>query len=259
MPAGTARVSTLPPSSPVPGGIAVLPTGMEAASGRYRDNRIMLASHGGEQYAVIGIPLSARPGTERFSLTAADGASVTRSFQVQDKEYLEQHLTITNQRLVDPNADDLVRIRRESAEINRASSTWNTELQPVFTMSAPVEGRRSSSFGLRRFYNGQARNPHSGMDIAAPEGTPILAPAAGVVAAVGDYFFGGRTVILDHGHGLVSLYLHASVIDVEPGDRVRRGQRLALVGKTGRTTGPHLHWTMVLNNTRVDPALFLVD
>ena len=214
------EVTGLPQSSMVPGGIAVIPTGTHAVEGSYEDRRITLANLDGEQYAIIGIPLNAEVGLQRFQLLLADGSSASVIFRIDDKEYLEQHLTITNNRQVNPNADDMVRINRESAEMNRAFSSWDDSLTPVFSMRAPVAGVRSSSFGLKRFFNEQPRNPHSGMDIAATEGTPIYAPAPGVILATGNYFFNGNTIILDHGHGLISLYCHMNTIDVETGTRV---------------------------------------
>tara|TARA_B100000579_G_scaffold400606_1_gene382425 strand:- start:81 stop:929 length:849 start_codon:yes stop_codon:yes gene_type:complete len=250
-------ISSIPQSSMVPGGIAVIPTSVRALSGSYREERIMLADFEGKQFAIIGIPLSVGPGTQVFTLTKTDGSEQRLAFQVQEKAYTEQHLTITNNRQVNPNAEDMQRITRERIEMDTAFSTWTDDLEPVFTMKPPVEGVRSSSFGLRRFFNGQARNPHSGMDIAANEGTPIYAPAPGIVRATGNYFFNGNTIILDHGHGLISLYCHMNTIDVEVGSTVKIGEQIGKVGQTGRVTGPHLHWSINLNNTRVDPALFL--
>ena len=252
-------ISSIPLASMVPGGIAVIPTPARAISGSYRNEKIMLANFKGEQFAVIGIPLSVEAGTQNFTLVLADGGRQELAFQVQDKSYSEQHLTITNNRQVNPNAEDMQRISRERLEMDTAFSTWTDDLEPVFQMKPPVEGIRSSSFGLRRFFNGQARNPHSGMDIAADEGTPIYAPAPGVIRATGNYFFNGNTIILDHGHGLISLYCHMNTIDVEVGSSVKTGEQIGRVGQTGRVTGPHLHWSINLNNTRVDPALFLKD
>ena len=252
-------VNSLPQSSMVPGGIAVIPIAANASQGMYKDQRITLANYNKQQYAIIGIPLNASIGSQQFFLEFDDGRKSTELFNIEDKEYTEQHLTITNNRQVNPNADDMVRINRESAEMNRAFSSWNDSLTPVLNMRAPVDGVRSSSFGLKRFFNGQARNPHSGMDIAADEGTAIVAPAAGVILATGNYFFNGNTIILDHGHGLISLYCHMNTIDVAVGSTVAAGEQIGRVGQTGRVTWPHLHWSINLNNTRVDPALFLVD
>jgi murein DD-endopeptidase MepM/ murein hydrolase activator NlpD len=124
-------------------------------------------------------------------------------------------------------------------------------------MQPPLDGPRSGSFGLRRVFNGQARNPHSGMDIAAPVGTPIACPAPGRVIDTGDYFFNGRTVWIDHGAGWLSMMCHLSRIDVKVGQFLPTGAKLAEVGATGRVTGPHLHWSVALNRVLVDPALFL--
>jgi len=250
-------VISLPQSSMVPGGVAVIPTNSTASDATYQDQRVMLARYQGQLYAIIGIPLTARPGAHSFSLNYDDGRSEEIQFAVSDKQYREQRLTISNQRQVNPNAEDMQRISRESAEMNQAFSSWSDSRTPVFSMQAPVDGIRSSSFGLKRFFNDQPRNPHSGMDIAADEGTPIFAPAPGVILTTGNYFFNGNTIILDHGHGLISLYCHMNTIDVAVGVLVDTGEQIGKVGQTGRVTGPHLHWSINLNNVRVDPALFL--
>ncbi|MGB5679062.1 MAG: M23 family metallopeptidase, partial [Gammaproteobacteria bacterium] len=115
----------------------------------------------------------------------------------------------------------------------------------------------SSVFGLRRFFNEQERNPHTGLDIAAPEGTDIKTAADGIVIEAGDFFFSGNMVYVDHGQGLISLYAHLSRIDVKPGDSLRRGDILGAVGQTGRVTGAHLHFAVIANGVLVDPLYFL--
>ena len=121
----------------------------------------------------------------------------------------------------------------------------------------PVHGRYSSPFGLRRFFNEQARKPHSGLDIAATQGTPIKAAASGTVINTGDYFFNGNTVFIDHGQGLITMYCHMHRIDVKESEYVTVADVIGTVGQSGRVTGAHLHWSVLLNQTMVDPTLLL--
>jgi murein DD-endopeptidase MepM/ murein hydrolase activator NlpD len=176
---------------------------------------------------------------------------------VTDKAYEEQHITIEDKRKVNPEPRDQQRITREQKLINAALEHWSDQDNVVVEFHKPVTGPTSSPFGLRRFFNEQARNPHSGLDIAAAAGTPVQAPAPGTVIETGDFFFNGNTVLIDHGQGLVTMYCHLSAIDVKRGDRLRTGDRIGKVGMTGRVTGPHLHWGVSLNDARVDPLLFL--
>jgi hypothetical protein len=252
----------LPRESRVPGGVAILALGPGDTSPgvvSFNGHRSAVLRSGDGWVALVGIPLDAAPGLHSARLQPADADAGPRAleFTVAAKQYAEQRLTVANPRHVDPSKEDLARIDAERARIDAALGTFSEDLGPAFELAAPVQGRRSSSFGLRRFFNGQPRNPHSGMDIAAPTGTPVLSPAPGRVLDAGDFFFNGNTVFVDHGQGLVTMYCHLSRIDVEPGDLVPTGHQLGLVGATGRVTGPHLHWGVVINRALVDPALFL--
>ncbi|WP_422393627.1 peptidoglycan DD-metalloendopeptidase family protein [Achromobacter veterisilvae] len=246
---------------PVPGGVAVLGLGdaERAPEVTFQGRRVLVVREEGRQWiAVVGIPLSAKPGEQQVSVGDGQGRRKL-SFRVGAKEYAAQRITLKNQRQVEPNPDDMKRIEREMAEQSAANRGYRAGVIPSnLLLDRPVDGGRlSSPFGLRRFFNGQERNPHSGLDFAVPAGTPIKAPAAGTVVLVGDYFFNGKTVFLDHGQGFVSMFCHMSAIDVKVGDEVPRGGVVGKVGATGRATGPHLHWNVSLNDARVDPAIFI--
>jgi murein DD-endopeptidase MepM/ murein hydrolase activator NlpD len=254
-----AATAELPQANPVPGGIAVIAVGPESALApqvTFQGQRVLVARQNGAWQAVVGLPLTLEPGEQQLTV-AEQGTVRTLAFQVLPKEYETQYLTLANKRQVDPTAEDLKRIARDQLSINRAFTTWSEPGPDDLRFDLPAAGRFSSSFGLRRFFNNQPRQPHAGLDIAAPEGTPVRAPAAGTIIETGNYFFNGNTLFIDHGQGVISMYNHLSHISVKKGAHVERGQRIGAVGKTGRVTGAHLHWTMSLNNARVDPTLFL--
>lgn len=205
---------------------------------------------------IIGIPLSAKAGEHKIKVRV-DEMTTIYHFNIDNKEYKAQYLTIKNKRKVDPNQQDLDRINKELKRIKRAKAFWSENQQPPLVFKLPVTGRFSSPFGLKRFFNNKPRNPHTGLDITSPTGTPISAAASGTVINTGAYFFNGKTVFIDHGQGLVTMYCHMSEIGVNEGDQVLEGETIGKVGSTGRVTGPHLHWSVILNNTMVDPLLFV--
>ena len=176
---------------------------------------------------------------------------------MSEHAYREQRLTVKNQSHVTPDEEQLARIGRERKTIDAALINWRDLPIESVALVTPVPGPRSSSFGLRRFFNDQPRAPHKGMDIAATEGTVIQTPLDGVVTATGDFFFNGKTVIIDHGQGLITMYCHLSEIGVAEGGLVATGDTVGAVGSTGRVTGPHLHFGTYMNGTAVDPALLL--
>ena len=203
-------------------------------------------------YAVVGISLGTAPG--ELLLHAGDEQKTIR---VKSHAYREQRLTIENKSQVNPDQQQLDRIFGERKIIDAALNNFRRVPLDGVSLLSPVAGSRGASFGSRRFFNDQPRSPHSGMDIAADTGTPVLAPREGIVTATGDYFFNGNTVIIDHGQGFITMYCHLSEIDVAEGQPVSVGAVIGAVGATGRVTGPHLHFGTYLNGTAVDPAIFL--
>jgi murein DD-endopeptidase MepM/ murein hydrolase activator NlpD len=247
--------------TPVPGGIAAirLPADADPSSVRVEQQRVLITREEGGTYAIVGLALDVKPGMHYLEAKSREKKPLRLTFEVKDKTYETQHITIEDKRKVNPEKRDLERIRREQKQIGAALRHWSNSTAVTLDFLKPVDGPLSSPFGLRRFFNEQPRNPHSGLDIAAGEGAPIHAPAPGTVIDTGNFFFNGNTVFIDHGQGLITMYCHMSRIDVKPGQHVATGEVIGAVGKTGRVTGPHLHWGVSLNNARVDPLLFLVE
>jgi murein DD-endopeptidase MepM/ murein hydrolase activator NlpD len=159
--------------------------------------------------------------------------------------------------MVNPTPAEERRIEREQKHLDKVLSGWRRTSRPGVAFTWPADGPETSGFGLRRVLNGEPKSPHSGIDIGAPLGTPLHAPAGAVVADVGHYYYCGKTLTLDMGQGLYSVFCHMSIIKVRPGQKVKQGQYVGRIGATGRTTGPNLHWTVRLNGAAVDPHAFL--
>lgn len=248
----------LPHESAVPGGVKLIRLEYKGSATPAVDvdgQRAMVVQDGTGWVAVIGIPLSAPLAARSVIIHDADGRRQL-DFAVGEKLYASQSLKVAP-RQVNLSREDLARVTRERVTIDAALNHWTDQQPQSLRLPQPVPGTRSSSFGMRRIFNGESRNPHSGMDIAAPAGTPVRVPIEGTVVATGEFFFNGNTVFVDHGRGLISMYCHLSAIDVQPGQKVAAGDRLGAVGMTGRATGPHLHWGLSLNRAWVDPELFV--
>jgi murein DD-endopeptidase MepM/ murein hydrolase activator NlpD len=256
--ASSAGAVELPQQRLAPGGIARIALGAsaEAPSASFNGVPVMVVADGAQWTAVVGIALAAKPGAAALDVQQRDGTRASVPFTVKPFHYAEQRLTVAPGQ-VDLSKDDLARYERERAHLAEVAATFTETVPAALLLRQPTAGPRSSSFGLRRVFNGQSRNPHSGMDIAAAQGTPVTAPAAGRVIDTGNYFFNGNTVWLDHGAGLLTMVCHLSAINVKVGDEVATGAVIGAVGATGRATGPHLHWSVSLNRAMVDPALLL--
>ena len=258
--AGVGHAGALPRESRVPGGVALLRVGdaTEPRPAVSRDGVPVWVSRQATQWvAAVGLPLSLQPGEQQVEVRSTNGAARTITFTVKPKRYPVQHVTLRDQAMVEPPADVMARIERESAHLKALRSQWRETAATDAAFVQPARGRLSGRFGGSRVLNGKPRAPHAGLDVAVMTGTAVLAPADGVILDIGDYYFCGKTMFIDHGNGLLSLFCHLSEWDARVGDSVRKGQAVARSGATGRASGPHLHWSVYLNGTSVEPELFL--
>ena len=258
--AGVGHAGALPRESRVPGGVALLRVGdaTEPRPAVSRDGVPVWVSRQATQWvAAVGLPLSLQPGEQQVEVRSTNGAARTITFTVKPKRYPVQHVTLRDQAMVEPPADVMARIERESAHLKVVRSQWRETAATDAAFVQPAKGRLSGRFGGSRVLNGKPRAPHAGLDVAVMTGTAVLAPADGVILDIGDYYFCGKTMFIDHGNGLLSLFCHLSEWDAKVGDSVRKGQAVARSGATGRASGPHLHWSVYLNGTSVEPELFL--
>jgi len=234
------------------------PDGVAMVTATWSEREVpLLRQADGTWRGLVGIDVETAPGPKTLRLRGERSAGPplegTHAFEIAAKAVRTRRIRV-NPKFVDPPAGALPRIVEETKLLNELFRR-NASLERLWTLDAvrPVEGVNVSGFGVRSVLNGKPRGPHAGLDLAAVTGTPVHAPTPGIVVYARPFYFSGNTVILDHGHGLISTMAHLSAIDVTEGQRVAKGELLGKVGATGRVTGPHLHWAVRLHGDRVDP------
>ena len=243
--------------------ISVLgPTSLKSIYVEFQGLRFPLAfsEQNGTYEGLIGIDMDTQPSTYEMKIVATDGGSDIHlsnlSLKVEKVDFGIQKLSLPSS-MVDLDRKTLERVHKEERRLNSLFRAFREERLWRGAFIRPVEGELSVAFGLSRIINGQRRSPHTGVDLRAEEGTPVLACNSGIVVLVEPLFFSGKSVILDHGWGFYSMYFHLSEVLVKEGNRVGKGAILGRVGSTGRSTGPHLHWGIRMNGARVDPLSLL--
>ena len=246
-----------PIHSPYPGGVV----SADIANIKFNDKKInseglksYICKYSFNKYKIL-IPIPLDFSKNRVEIKQDD--MLLNTIEILEKDYRESRITISNQEYVSPSKDLLPRIREEYELSQGAKNTVSLSKIKNWKMIIPVQGVMSSEFGVKRFINNEPRNRHSGMDIAAPEGTEVIAPLSGEIIIASNFFYKGNVIYVNHGAGLVSSYSHLSKIEVKNGDKIKTGDIIGLVGKTGRVTGPHLHWEIYLMGVAINPEIFL--
>ncbi len=254
----TATARTLPKHAPIPGGIAIITintNSKDKPQAWYMDKPTVVIHSNNKWVTVVGLPLGVKPGKHQIKISNEERV-FNQDFWVQDKIYPYETLTVDQSKVTPPDRQTQYRILEEINLIKRTFDNWRNDYLNDLELTLPVSGRKSGAFGLGRILNGTKKAPHSGLDIAAPTGTNILAPKDGVVSITKEFYFNGNSVFIDHGQGFITNYCHLNEIKVTEGQQVKTGDLIGTVGATGRATGPHLHWSVSLNGVRVDPELF---
>jgi len=251
-----------PIHDPVPGGIAIVDLNLPQKNStrpivKYKNQKVMVRKNGTNWQAIIGLSLSTKQGKHEILVTDSKGTQFFQSFKTKNKEYKKQYITLKNKGMVTLSPENLKRAISDKKISKKAFKTWLDINNIKLDFIRPVEGIVSSRFGLKRYFNKKPRKPHSGIDIAAPTGTEIKSPADGKVIATGNFYFNGNVVFVDHGQGLVTMFCHMDKINVTENQILKKADKIGEVGETGRVTGAHLHFSVSLNNTRIDPELLL--
>lgn len=232
---------------------------LDSLSGQFDGREIVFYGDGNVHTALIAADMNMEPGDYQIDLTAfADGQELVENttVEVSARDYNVERLTLPDN-MVTPGKEVIERIIRESKSLKKVKNIVSPDRFWDGEFVRPAEGKLANNFGVRRILNGIEKKSHSGHDLKAYKGTPVKSPNAGTVVYVDNMYYGGKTIVVDHGHGLSTLYMHLSKILVNHGESVEKGEVIGLVGSTGRSTGPHLHWGAHLGGINVDPASLL--
>jgi murein DD-endopeptidase MepM/ murein hydrolase activator NlpD len=246
----------LPKNAPYPGGVIVKEIEIDEDFSAYLDDkRVAVVKDGKKSYVVAGIGLDE---TRKFVNLTIKTKSHEYPYLIKilPKSYKKEYITLKSNKRVDLSKEDLDRHYKEKSEVKKILSSYSKDFYG-FDFIKPLSGRISGEYGKRRYFNKKPRKPHSGIDIAAKRGSGIKAANSGVVKLTKELFFNGKTILIDHGFGVVSMYCHLSKFRVKKGDFVKKGQIIGEVGSSGRATGPHLHFGISLNEVFVNPKLFI--
>jgi murein DD-endopeptidase MepM/ murein hydrolase activator NlpD len=247
-------------NTPIPGGIAVIDFETNHSNPKAFYNNIPLyVQHVKDRHwqILVGIPLMEKLGKKTIKVQGASTRSF--DFEVMEHTFTEQHITLKGKKkkYVNPNLAHIDRIKSERPVLSSARKIFSNDILSDGLFIRPVNGVTTSPFGLKRFYNSEARRPHTGLDYAGDIGSPIRAPADGKVILAGEFFFNGNAIFLDHGRGMISVYIHMNERLAKQGQQIKQGEVIGTIGQTGRATGPHLHWGVYLNQTVINPNLLL--
>ena len=248
----------------VPGGIFIADiatVNQPCPKAQYQNTRVMVVPHHGHWFAVLGIPMDTKSGIHELEVLFADQTKRAIDFVVPKPKRIgkgkAQLIRIKDKRLVTPDWATQQKIQLEAERIKTIYANWSEDAPQSLHFSRPVRGKITSGFGWGRVFNRVKPNWHQGIDIAAHKGTYVRSPAAGEIINADRYVLTGNTVFVDHGQGLITCYCHLDKILVTEHAKIKRGQIIGTVGTTGRSTGPHLHWGVVLNQAKVNPKLFI--
>lgn len=217
---------------------------------------LLTYTEGYKYFLIYGIPYNSKIGPNVIKITSNSNLiDKVISFEVRNKDFQTQYIAVSK-KYTTPSKIDLLRIKKERGLLISSKKKW-IDINPELKFIHPVKGTVTGVYGTRRFYNKQEGKAHNGLDIAAKKGTTIMAPSAGSVLLTGNYFYNGKFVFLDHGRGLKSIFIHMDKINVSKGQIIKKGEKIGEVGSTGKSTGAHLHWSLILNGIYINPKAFL--